>query len=77
MYLGISVCTFPFHTWPRRAAQTGKLRAQVYFLDLMKCDERKRGKREKKIHLFVHFTQGSELSQPAAKRRKSSDFNRL
>lgn len=59
MYLGISVCTFPFHTWPRRAAQTGKLRAQVYFLDLMKCDERKR-EEEKKIHPFICFTQVGE-----------------
>lgn len=68
MYLGISVCTFPFHTWPRCAAQSGKLRAQVYFLDLMKCDESKReGGNKKNKNLSVRYTQGVETSQPAAK----------
>lgn len=77
MYLGISVCTFPFHTWPRRAAQTGKLRAQVYFLDLMKCDERKRREKgEQKTFSFVihKVLSRADLLQ---KLRKSSDFNCL
>lgn len=63
MYLGISVCTFLFHTWPRRAAQTGKLKAQVYFQDLMKCDERK-GKKKSTFSFAIHkMSSGANLPQ--------------